>query len=209
MTMRDAARLLLIEAAALPLVLDDAPEEALDGPTICTGWSVRDVLAHCGAALTMTASGDRHGFTPEENETDVEQRRTWPLGDVLDELFDGYQAAAAAIDRAGGALDGIGLGEWVHGGDVRGALGAPDAYSSAGSDLAVILLLARSAQLAKPSLETSIDGETGHFGVDEPPQGTLVTDTATFVRLTGGRAPDPDRFTLNPEMSSFDLVLFS
>ena len=52
-------------------------------------------------------------------------------------------AAATAIDAAGGLLDGVGIGEWMHGGDVREALGAPQAYSSEGSELALELLIER------------------------------------------------------------------
>ena len=46
-----AARLLRTEANALLPILRRTPVAAFDRPTICTGWSVRDVLAHCAAAL--------------------------------------------------------------------------------------------------------------------------------------------------------------
>lgn len=207
--MRSAAELLLVEASALRPILEATALEAFDRPTICTGWSVRDVLAHCGAALSRTAAGTTHGFTPEDNEADVAERRPWPLEAVLAELWRGYEEAAVAIDRAGGELDGVGLGEWVHGGDVREALGYEDAYGSAGSDLAVLLLLERSRALGRTSLEVRIDGRAEHFGSDGPAAGTLVTDTATFVRLTGGRAPDPQRYQLASTVASSELILFT
>ena len=50
------ARLLRTEYDALLPILQRTPEPAFDRPTACPGWSVRDVLAHCGAALTRVAA---------------------------------------------------------------------------------------------------------------------------------------------------------
>jgi len=205
--MRPAARILLAEANALRPLLEATPRRALDLPTVCTGWSVRDVLAHCGAALTATAAGVTHSFSPDANERDVEVRRSWALEDVLAELFAGYEIAAAAIDRAGGALDGIGLGEWMHGGDVRAALSAPRAYTSEGIDLALVLLVERSAARRAPRLDVTMGSVRLTFGVGDHP-GRLVTDVETFVRLCGGRDPDPQRYELQGAPAS-ELVLFS
>jgi len=206
--MRPAAEILLLEAAALPDVLSGVAPSAFDRPTVCAGWSVRDVLAHCGAALTHAAAGTLHGFTPADNQRDVDMRATWPIAVVLDELLAGYAAAAVAIDAAGGALDGIGLGEWVHGGDVRDGLGVDGAYTSAGVDLAIGLLLERSRLRRKPPLQVTIGDTLAVFGIAEPPRGNVVTDTETFVRLCGGRRPDPARYQLTG-CTRADLVLFS
>ncbi len=206
--MRAAARILLLEAEALRPVLEAAPAESFDRPTVCDGWSVRDVLAHCGAALSRTAGGNLHRFTPDDNQRDVDERRAWPLGDVLAELFAGYEAAAAAIDAARGPLDGIGLGEWVHGGDVREALGARDPYGSAGIDLAVDLLAERSARMGKPPVAVRVGDRELRFGGLGDPAATLRTDAATFVRLCAGRGPDRARYELTG-VSPGDLVLFS
>lgn len=206
--MRPAAEILLLEAAALRPVLEGANPADFDRPTVCAGWSVRDVLAHCAAALTDAAAGTSHGFTAEENQRDVDQRRTWARADVLDELYRGYHGAAHAIDAAGGALDGVGIGEWIHGGDVRDALGAPDAYTSAGIDLAVELLVERSIAMGKPSLVVTVGGARHSFGLDEDPVGTVVADVETFVRLCAGRRPDPERYELT-DCTEADLLLFS
>jgi uncharacterized protein (TIGR03083 family) len=206
--MRPAAEILLLEAAALRPVLDAAKPGDFDRPTVCEGWSVRDVLAHCAAALTDATAGRSHGFTPEENQRDVDERRTWGLAEVLEELYQGYDGAARAIDIAGGALDGVGIGEWIHGGDVRDALGAPDAYVSAGADLAVELLVERSIAQGKRSLVVTVEGARHSFGRDEDPAGTVVADVETFVRLCAGRRSDPERYTLT-DCTESDLVLFS
>ncbi len=206
--MRPAARLLRIEADALCAILDRTPAAAFDRPTVCTGWSVRDVLAHCGAALTATASGDLHRFTPEDNQRDVDERKGWPLAEVIAELKSGYEAAGAAVDTAGGRLDAIALGEWVHGGDVREALGEPGAYSSAGIDIAIDLLFARSTRLERPPLASHVAGRVRHFGAAGDPVGELRTDIETFVRLTGGRRPDRERYRMVGARPA-DVVLFT
>jgi uncharacterized protein (TIGR03083 family) len=194
-----AVRLLRTEADALLPILRRTPAAAFDRPTVCTGWSVRDVLAHCAAALVRLAEGRLHQFTPEQNEADVAERRPWPLADVLAELERGYVVAGPALSAAGSRGDGIALGEWVHGGDVREALEEPLAYASAGIEEALVLLVARSqARAVPPTRVTLLDrqlllgvpGDTGRPPVE------LVTDPTTLVRLCSGRHPDPSRFTL-------------
>jgi uncharacterized protein (TIGR03083 family) len=205
--MRPAAKLLLIESSAIGPVLDSLDEADFDRPTICTGWSVRDVVAHCAAALTMVATNAVHSFSPADNERDVAERRVWPLSDVLSELYRGYEVAAATIDRAGGPLDGVGVGEWMHGGDIRDAVGAAEPYASAGIDLAEDLLIERSRTLGRPGVTVVLPRGVVLFGA-EPSGGHLVCDRETFVRLCGGRRPDPTRFTLRG-VDTRDLVLFT
>lgn len=190
-----APRLLRTEAAALIPILRATPGDAFARPTVCPGWSVRDVLSHCSAALAAVASGSLHRFTPEDNEVDVAARRPWPLEDVLDELERGYEAAAEAIERAGGTLDDIALGEWVHGGDVRDAFELPDAYASAGIDDALTLIEARSKSRHAARVDVHTGGRKLEFGEGDM-QGALHADAATFVRLVAGRRPDPAQFTL-------------
>ena len=219
--MRDAATILLVESKAIRPILMSLEPDSFDVETVCTGWSVRDVLGHCGAALSMAVSKSLHGFSPAENEVDVVERRGWPIDRVLDELFDGYAGAAIEIDEAAGSLDGLGLGEWLHGGDVRDAVGAPDPYTSEGADLALDLMLARStgtyrpqgatsiaAVAGRPALDIVVDGTRRRFGESGDVVGTLTTDLETFIRLTAGRRPDPTRFELVGAEPT-DLVLFN
>ncbi len=130
----------------------------------------------------------------------------WPA--VLEELFAGYADAAEAIDAAEGVLDGVGIGEWMHGGDVREALDEPGAYASEGSNLAVDLLVARSRIGARPAIDVSVDGERYRFGSEGEGSAKAVTDLETFVRLAGGRRPDPGRYRL-AGCTADDLRLFS
>lgn len=205
---RPAARLLLLEAAAIEPILQAADDAAFDRPTICDGWSVRDVMAHCAAALTRTASGDLHSFSPEDNQADVDARRGQSVGQVLAELITGYEAAALAIDEAGGALDGVGLGEWMHGGDIRDALGVSGAYESEGIDLALELLVDRSRAQRKPGVLVRIGDRTLRYGVGEP-TGSIATDAATFVRICGGRSPDSELISMEGDVDLGAMALFS
>ena len=77
--MRPAAELLLIEADALTVVLDRATPAQFDLPTVCDAWSVRDVLAHCSAALGHLVDDTLGSFTPEENQVDVDARSGWTV----------------------------------------------------------------------------------------------------------------------------------
>jgi uncharacterized protein (TIGR03083 family) len=160
---------------------------------------VRDVLAHCGCALTRAAEGRLHRFTPELNEIDVDERRSWPLAQVLAELEQGYDSAAEAVTAAAGKLDGLALGEWVHGGDVREALGEPGPYESEGVADAVLLLVDRSRRrTVPPTLVRLPDREIrlGAEGAAGTPPAELDTDVPTLIRLAAGRRPDPTRFRL-------------
>ena len=201
---------MLVEAAAISEILDRTPKEAFELPTVCTGWSVRDVLAHCSAALTATVSGQFHGFTPDDNQRDVDERKTWALSDVIAELMTSYKTAATAVDAAGGAYDGIALGEWVHGGDIREAIGEPGAYTSPGAEIAVELLADRSALMGRPHVDVALPSGPVEFGAAQPGHeaGSLRTDIETFVRLCGARNPDAARYELIGATTA-DLVLFS
>src|SRR5258708_23451425 len=170
---RDAqrpARLLRAEHDALLPILRRAPEHAFERPTACPGWSVRDVLAHCGAALTRVAAHRLHAFRPELNEIDVAERREWPLPRLLRELADGYLEAGQVIGATGGRLDVIALGEWLHGGDMRAALGEPLAYASDGFDDACVLLGDWTRRRAVPLVEVSLPRRTLWLAAPPPPR---------------------------------------
>lgn len=202
-------RLLRSEHDALLPILRQTPEEAFWNPTACPGWSVRDVLAHCAAALTRVATGTLHSFTPELNEIDVAQRRDWPLPRLLSELERGYLEAGPVIGEAGGRLDPIALGEWIHGGDVRGALDEPLAYESDGFEDACALLAEWTRRLKVPLTEVDLPGTALRLGVPVSgrPEATLVTDRATLMRLFAGRPAEPAEYQLTGAVPE-DLVVF-
>jgi uncharacterized protein (TIGR03083 family) len=204
-----AARLLRTEHDALLPILRHTSEKAFGSPTACPGWSVRDVVAHCAAALTRVAAGTLHAFTPELNEIDVAQRRDWPLPRLLSELGRGYLEAGPVIAEAGGRIDAVALGEWVHGGDVRSALGEPLAYESDGFEDACALLAERTRRQKVPLVDVALPGGALRLGVAAPgrPPATLVTDRATLMRLFAGRPAEPAEYELTGAVPE-ELVVF-
>jgi uncharacterized protein (TIGR03083 family) len=198
--------LLLTERDALMPILRRTESAAFDRMTICPGWSVRDVLAHCAAALTRLADGSLHKFSPADNEADVAARRSWSTGDVLAELEGGYVDAANALVAAGGRFDAVALGEWIHGGDVRDGLDQPAAYASEGADAALILLAEWSGRKNVPSTLVHLPDRELRIGADADGSADLTTDVETLFRLCAGRRPDPGRFRLTGAIADQYLV---
>ena len=202
------ARLLRAEHDALLPILHRTPAPDFDRPTACPGWSVRDVLAHC-AALSRATSGNLHAFTPALNEIDVAERRPWPLADILSELAAGYLQAGKAVTEAGGKLDALALGEWLHGGDVRDALGEPLAYASDGYGDACALLADRTRRKATPLLTAHLPGSALTLGAprhDRPPA-TLHATRPALMRLFAGRPADSSDYQLTGATTA-ELVVF-
>jgi uncharacterized protein (TIGR03083 family) len=200
-TVRDPdrpGRLLLTERETLLPMLRRTPEHHFDRPTSCPDWTVREVLAHCGAALVRIVENRLPAFTPEHNAADVLERRHWPIGRVLDELEQGMVEAGPMIAAAGGALDVIGLGEWVHAGDVREALGEPGAYESVGMDDALALLATVSRERSTPRVHASTPIGGMIFGnvVEGRAPARLEADPGTVIRMYCGRPVDPARYRL-------------
>ncbi|WP_372347563.1 maleylpyruvate isomerase family mycothiol-dependent enzyme [Streptomyces sp. KL116D] len=184
-------RLLTTERDVLIPLLRARPDTDFALRTACPGWTVRDVLAHCSAALSRVVEGrfEEGVFSPESNDRDIAERASWSNQEVVDELERGMTGAGAAIARAGGALDGVALGEWVHAGDVREAFGEPGAYAGAGLPVALRLLVRISRERGHVALHADVDD------VDEPlvlgsagsPPGRFIGAAATLVRLYAGR----------------------
>ncbi|MBD2817080.1 maleylpyruvate isomerase family mycothiol-dependent enzyme [Streptomyces parvulus] len=159
----------------------------------CPGWTVRDVLAHCSSALTRAVENrfERGVFSPESNDRDIAERADWTNAQVLDELERGMTEAGPVIGRAGGVLDMLALGEWVHAGDVRVALGEPGGYAGRGLPEALALLGTLTRDRGHVPLHADLDD------VDEPlklggasgerPPGRFIGDAPTLVRLYAGR----------------------
>ncbi|MBZ6195638.1 maleylpyruvate isomerase family mycothiol-dependent enzyme [Streptomyces olivaceus] len=190
-------RLLTIERDELVPLLRSRPDTDFALPVAaCPGWTVRDVLAHSSAALTRTVENrfEDGVFSPESNDRDIAERADWPHSRVVDELERGLTDAGEVIARAGGALDGLALGEWVHAGDVRAALGEPGAYAGRALPEVLALLSTLTRERGHVALHADLDD------VDEPlklgaasgerPPGRFLGDAATLVRLYAGRGTD-------------------
>ncbi|MEV4431320.1 maleylpyruvate isomerase family mycothiol-dependent enzyme [Streptomyces sp. NPDC049602] len=196
-------RLLRTERDLLMPLLRRTPEEAYELRTACPGWTARQVLAHCGAALVRIVEGrlEEGVFLPEANACDVAEREDWTIGRILDELERGLTEAGPVIaDREDGRLDAVALGEWVHAGDVREAFGEPGAYCGAALDLALPLLSVTSRRRETPRLIGDLAGREGPVSlgneVEGRPAARFSGDAATLIRIYSGRPLVRTRYDL-------------
>ncbi|MGW7384661.1 maleylpyruvate isomerase family mycothiol-dependent enzyme [Streptomyces sp. NPDC054794] len=188
-------RLLAVERDALIPLLRARPDADFALATAaCPGWTVRDVLAHCSAALLRVVESrfEKGVFSPESNERDIAERSEWTNARVVDELERGMTEAGPVIARAGGVLDMIALGEWVHAGDVRDTFGVPGAYAGDGVPDALTLLARVTREKGHLPLHADLDDRDESLRLGEL-SGTrtparFIGDTATLVRLYSGRA---------------------
>ncbi|MEU9333900.1 maleylpyruvate isomerase family mycothiol-dependent enzyme [Streptomyces sp. NPDC048290] len=160
----------------------------------CPEWTVRDLLAHCASVLRRVVERryEKDVFSPAANQRDIEALSPLSHQQIVDELERGMTEAGPVIARAGGVLDGIGLGEWVHAGDVREALGAPGAYGGAGLPDALALFARISREQGKVLLHADLDDRDEPVLLGEPdgqrPPARFIGDATTLVRLCSGRS---------------------
>ncbi|MER8039742.1 maleylpyruvate isomerase family mycothiol-dependent enzyme [Streptomyces hydrogenans] len=196
-------RLLRTERDLLMPLLRRTPEEAYELRTACPGWTARQVLAHCGAALVRIVEGrlEEGVFLPEANACDVAEREDWPLGRVLDELERGLTEAGPVIaGHEDGRLDAVALGEWVHAGDVREAFGEPGAYCGDALALALPLLSVTSRRRETPRLVGRLADHAGEVAlgneIEGRPPAVFDGDAATLIRIYAGRPLVRTRYAL-------------
>ncbi|MDJ0464894.1 maleylpyruvate isomerase family mycothiol-dependent enzyme [Streptomyces sp. H27-C3] len=196
-------RLLRTERDALLPLLRALPPECFELRTACPGWTVRQVLAHCGAALVRIVDGrlEEGVFLPEANAADVAQREHWPLSRILDELERGFTEAGPVIAAGDGELDTVALGEWVHAGDVREACGRPGAYAGDGTAYALPLLARASRRRDTPLLHATLTGRPEPLilgnAADGRPAARFHGDAATLIRIHAGRPLVATRYRLS------------
>ncbi|MBK6015108.1 maleylpyruvate isomerase family mycothiol-dependent enzyme [Streptomyces sp. MBT53] len=181
----------------IPLLRSRAEEDFALATAACPGWTVRDVLAHCSSALMRVVERrfEEGVFSPEANDRDIAERADWSNARVLDELERGMTEAGAVIARAGGALDAVALGEWVHAGDVRDTLGEPGAYGGERLVSALTLLGLVTRQKKHQPLHADLDDlddplRLGDVSGERTPA-RYIGDAPTLVRLYSGR-PVPE-----------------
>ena len=198
-------RLLAVERDALIPVLRARPDADFALPTTAgPGWTVRDVLAHCSSALLRVVESrfEMGVFSPASNDRDIAERADWTNQQVVDELERGMTEAGPVIGKAGGVLDRVALGEWVHAGDVRDVWGEPQAYGGPGLPDALALLARITRERGRLPLHADLDD------VDEPlllgeasgerNPARFIGDAATLVRLYAGRSV--------PKGTAYELV---
>ncbi|MEU1473277.1 maleylpyruvate isomerase family mycothiol-dependent enzyme [Streptomyces sp. NPDC005761] len=196
----------------LPL-LRSAADGDFELRTACPGWTVRDVVAHCGSVLNRVVES-RFGpdvFSPECNDRDIAERSGWTLAQVMDDLESGMTGAGPVIASAGGVLDAVALGEWVHAGDVRAAWGLAGAYEGPGLPHALGLLVPRALRRGAPlfTAELTDSGQELLVGTEQEGRapGRYRGDGATLIRLCAGRPLVGTRYELEG-VREHELCLF-
>ncbi|MGW1835343.1 maleylpyruvate isomerase family mycothiol-dependent enzyme [Streptomyces sp. NPDC002067] len=175
------------------------PEADLRRPTVCGDRTVRDLVARCGAALTRLVADPSHPTGHERNHREVAERRSWPLKQVIDEFEQGLTDAVPAIRAAGGAQDLAALGTWMHGGDIREAIGLDDPYHSRGHQAALTLLSRHGRVVRTPRVEIQLPTRRLTLGTAVPgrPTAKLTADIPDVLRLYTGRPVAADRYRLS------------
>ncbi|MCI3272218.1 maleylpyruvate isomerase family mycothiol-dependent enzyme [Streptomyces cylindrosporus] len=196
-------RILTGERDALIPLLRSRPDADFALPTAaCPGWTVRDVLAHCSSALMRVVESryEKGVFSPECNDRDIAERAEWTNQQVVDELERGMTEAGPVIAKAGGVLDMVALGEWVHAGDVRDVWGEPGAYAGAGLPDALTLLARVTREKAHVPLHADLDDVDEPLRLGDPVAGRtparFIGGAATLVRLYSGRPVEGADFEL-------------
>ncbi|RII11684.1 hypothetical protein DSC45_27625 [Streptomyces sp. YIM 130001] len=194
--------LLTTERDALVPLLRQLPDDAFAVRTCCPGWTVRHVVAHCSSALmrVVEARFEEGVYSPEANDRDIAERSDWSHQKVVDELERGTTETGPILARTRGRLDVIALGEWIHGGDVREALGRPGAYGGDGLPLALKLASDVSRRRGTVAVHADLDGfddpVTLGAADGEHPPGRYLGPADTFIRLLGGRPLAGTRYEL-------------
>ncbi|WP_433787578.1 maleylpyruvate isomerase family mycothiol-dependent enzyme [Actinomycetospora sp. CA-101289] len=197
MTDQDPRRLARDDRTELAEFLGGLPPERWDAPTLCTQWSVRDVVAHIisyddlgPVGLVGRFAAGR--FDPDRaNQVGVDQYRSLTPDELLAEL-EGHLRPAGLTARFGGRIglvDGL-----IHHQDIRRALGAPREVPRA--RLAAALPFATIAPPIRASsrikglrlVATDVDWSTGKGPAVEGPAEPLLMAIA-------GRADAVDELT--------------
>jgi uncharacterized protein (TIGR03083 family) len=200
---------------ALVRSLDD---EAWERPSRCEGWRVADVAAHATGLLADVVAGrfDDLG-TPEGPRRQVEERQGRTPKEVADELHEVASAGRATLagldDEAwkgpapagilptlGDGVEALWYDAWVHGDDIRAAVGLP-AERSAGLRASVIHLASLLEATGWGPATIAVDG------VEEVPVGDgsgrrVEGDPHQFVLVATGRA-DPATLGLDEAVNVY------
>jgi uncharacterized protein (TIGR03083 family) len=192
-------------------------DEAWHRPTRCERWSVGDLAAHVTGVMADITAGRIDGIgTQAWYDRQVEDRRNQEPSAVAEELAGVIEPTRAFMTRLpqaawdgpaptgvagtlGGAVQALWCGIYIHGEDVRAALGAPAAR---GAGLrAAVHQVADAWQLSGWG-PTTLDLE----GIEEVVVGEggrrINGDPLSFVLAATGRG-DPGSFGLDPRVNLY------
>ena len=146
---------LVDELHAFEQLIRPLSQTELDSPSRCAGWTVGDIARHVIGTMADVTAGRLDGLgTPEVTAREVAERSGRTAAQLADECSDVAKAASALLQvfddtswnaQARAGYDGT-LGEgvealwydtWLHGDDIRNALGRPPAPGTTALDCAL------------------------------------------------------------------------
>lgn len=131
------------ELQDLEALLRSLDEAALEQPTRCEGWTIRDVAAHVAGGLADALSGNLDGVgTPEYTQRQVDERKGRSASELADEVATirkGAVEVLGAFDETswnspvpvgydgtiGEGVEALWYDAYLHADDIRAALGRP------------------------------------------------------------------------------------
>jgi uncharacterized protein (TIGR03083 family) len=206
------------EQSAFSALVRSLDEQQLAQPTRCEGWTVRDVAAHVAGTLADIVGGRFEGLgTPEVTQRQVDERarRTaTELADELDEVNAGAQQLLAAFDddaweaeAPAGVAPSVGWGveslwydAFVHGDDIRAAIGQPSVTSEA-MRAAVSHITAVLTDQGYPATTVDLDG-IEPFDVSGGGDRRITGDPLAFILAGTGRG-DPAALGLDETINIY------
>ena len=209
---------LVEELSAFSALVRSLDEAQLAAPTRCDGWTVGDVAAHVAGTLADIVAGRFEGLgTPEVTQRQVDERagRTPAvLADELDEVNVGAQqllsvfdddaweaeAPAGVAPTVGWGVESLWYDAFVHGDDVRAALGRPTAPSDA-MRAAVSHITAVLTDQDYPAATVSLEGIES-FDVSGGGGRTITGDPLAFILAGTGRG-DPASIGLDETVNIY------
>jgi uncharacterized protein (TIGR03083 family) len=216
-TQKTIAAAMRDERTRLVAFLESIPEAAWDKPTLCEGWTVRDLVSHLiGNAADIVAQNLDGAGSPEYNQRQIDERAGRSPAELLAEWAEqgpAFEAAIEALDdtfwntpylefgTVGQALQRLVEDIWVHGQDIRIPLGeapSPGPGLDATLDIVARELPKRCERLAPGVASVLIKTEGDVRNVETGTNGVtleLAGDAATIALAATGRvaldeAPD-------------------
>jgi uncharacterized protein (TIGR03083 family) len=169
-TQKEIATAMRDERTRLVSYLEALPEPAWDKPTLCEGWTVRDMVAHLiGNAADIVAQNIEGAGSVEYNQRQIAERAGRSPAELLAEWAEAgpaFEAAIEALDDTfwntpylefgtiGQALQRFVEDIWVHGQDIRIPLG-DEPITGPGLD-ATLDIVARELPLRAPRLAPGV-----------------------------------------------------
>jgi uncharacterized protein (TIGR03083 family) len=206
------------ELSALSALVRPLTAEELATPTRCDGWTVGDIAGHVAGTMADVVAGNFDGLgTPEVTQREVDERKGRSGADLADELdavnaasqellavFDDAawdaEAPAGVASSVGNGVEALWYDAFLHGDDIRHALGRPsvssDALRASVSHVAAILT---DQGWGPATLE--LDGMEA-FEVSGGGGRTVNGDAMAFVLVGTGRA-DPAAFGLDETVNIY------